>query len=112
MICMSRIQVWSDGVLERWRDRLTYGLRILHHSNTPVLQCTPFSFERMFRRRKFALFHFADKFFHRAEHGLFYIGVALDEFRHEIIEQAEHVMDHQHLTVAVHAGADADGRDG
>src|ERR1700732_4722901 len=35
---------------------------------------------------------------------------ALDEFRHPR-RQPEHVLEHQNLAVAGHAGADADGRD-
>src|SRR5258707_720253 len=37
------------------------------------------------------------------------VGVAADELRRPV-EQAEHVVDHQHLTVAAGRGADADGR--
>src|SRR6188768_408058 len=77
----------------------------------PSVGNTPISFERMFRRRKLALFDLADEFLYRAEHGLFHIGVALDEFRHEVVKQAEHIMNHQHLTVALHARANTDSRD-
>ena len=42
----------------------------------------------------------------------FSVGVAFDELRHEVVKQAEHVVDHQHLPVALQAGADADGRNG
>ena len=40
---------------------------------------------------------------------LFQIGVAFDEFGREVLEQTQHVMDHQHLPVALRARADADG---
>ncbi len=66
----------------------------------------------MLLRGKLALFNFTDKFFHRTEHGLLHVGVAFDEFRHEVVKQAEHIVDHQHLPVALQAGADANGRNG
>src|SRR5688572_3565265 len=36
------------------------------------------------------------------------LGIALDEGRREAGEHADHVMEHQHLAVAIGAGADAD----
>src|SRR5215468_6061083 len=51
-----------------------------------------------------------NKTFDRTGHHLFDIGILLNELWRKIIEQSEHVMDHEHLTVAMRARADADGR--
>ena len=77
------------------------------YSITPSLHLL---LERVLLRGKLSLFHLADEIFYRAVHHFFQIGILFDELRREIVEQAEHVMHHQHLAIAVSAGADADGR--
>src|SRR5881296_3108809 len=38
------------------------------------------------------------------------VGIGLHKLRHEVIEEAEEIIEYEHLSVAVRAGPDADGR--
>src|SRR3990172_1062430 len=71
----------------------------------------PILFERMFLAGKFLLAHFANELFDRGGYHAFEIRVAFDEFGRKVLEQAQHVMDHQHLPVALRPRANADGGD-
>src|SRR5215510_13789504 len=59
---------------------------------------------------EFPFANIRNKTFDRSGHHLFDIGILLNELWRKIIEQPKHVMDHEHLTVAMRARADADGR--
>ena len=66
----------------------------------------------MVRAREYAAAHFSGVTRGRVRDNAAQVGVFLDEFRHAVDCQADHVVDDQDLAVAVAAGADADGRDG
>ncbi len=59
--------------------------------------------------REAARTHVVDIFAGRAIYFLTKLGVAFHKRRGELVEQAEHVVAHQNLSVAVGARADADG---
>src|SRR6478672_8446468 len=89
---------WSVAVLT------TQSNTLLRYSNCPFLP------EGVLLCGKFFLFYVADISFHRVQYYGFKIGIPFDEFGCEIIEQAQHVMNHQHLAIATNAGTDTDGR--
>ena len=45
------------------------------------------------------------------EHVFTQVNIAFGEFRSKAVEETEHIMDDQHLTVAVNASANSDRRD-
>src|SRR5215831_5984307 len=84
---------WSDGVME-YRNSVP---------TTPSFQhsITPFSFKRMLLGRKFLFPNVFDKALHSSRHNSFKIGIAFNEFRREVVEQTEHVVNYQHLAIAI-----------
>src|SRR6266545_2759099 len=61
--------------------------------------------------RERAALDLGDVLANRAADDLLQVVVALGELGSELVEKAEQVVKHEYLTVAVRAGADADGRD-
>src|SRR5690242_10645802 len=96
----NKLECWSDGVMTGTQPNTP----ILDYSNSPFLP------EGVLLCWKFFVFHVINKGFHRAQHYGFKISIPFDEFWYEIIEQAQHVVNHQHLAIATNAGTDPDGR--
>src|SRR6185437_16200689 len=67
--------------------------------------------EALLLGRKSAAAHFLRVAFQRITDRVTRLGVAFYEGRRKAAEQADDVVEHQHLAVAVRAGADADGGD-
>src|SRR5262249_40718559 len=73
---------------------------------------TPLLMNRVLLDAECPFANIRNKTLDRTGHHLFDIGILLNELWRKIIEQSKHVMDHEHLTVAMRARADADGRNG
>src|SRR5918992_2785924 len=59
---------------------------------------------------EFLLANFANERLDRPHHDALEFRVSFDEFGCEIVEQPEHVMDHEHLTIAIGSRPDTNGR--
>src|SRR5947208_6843007 len=66
-------------------------------------------FERMLLAGKFLRAHFLDEALYRSRHDFPEFRVAFNKLRSEIIEQPQHVVDYQDLTVTMHSCTDPDG---
>src|SRR5258706_15192791 len=66
--------------------------------------------ETVLGQRKLAFVHVFLEIRERLADDVPAIRIALDELRREAVEQADHVVQHQVLSVAVRTGTDADGR--
>ena len=64
----------------------------------------------MFRIGEVAVLDFPDIRFHRFLDFQIEIGVFFDKFRREFFLHAQHIVNDQHLSVAINTGADADCR--
>ena len=61
--------------------------------------------------RKFSFANLTDKTFDRLGRDFLKICVAFHKLRSEIVKQPQHIVDDQHLAIALGAGADTDGWD-
>src|SRR5262245_36447237 len=104
--CGDKDDAFSSITLE-----LTPALHLLNVFND-LHRRTSLLMKRVLFAGEFPFANIRNKILDRSGHHLFDIGITLNELWRKIIEQPKHVMDHEHLTVAMRARADADGRNG